>query len=86
MAELDSQAELILSLTCPVCGHVFPALFDAAAFFFQELHARADRLYREVHVLALNYHWSEAEIIAMSTRKRQLYLDLLSETARETRH
>jgi hypothetical protein len=32
-----------------------------------------------VHLLALHYHWSEAEILGMTQQKRRLYLDLLSD-------
>ena len=81
MAERDPQAELSLRLTCPVCAADFTTPFDTAAFFFQELAARAAVLYREVHRLALAYHWSEAEILAFPGRKRRLYLDLLAESA-----
>jgi hypothetical protein len=83
MAELDPQAEVLLHLTCPLCGHVFSALFDAGAYFFQELAGRARLLYREVHLLALHYHWSEAEIMGMTASKRRLYLDLLAESLTE---
>lgn len=86
MAELDPQAETILSLTCPVCGHVFSALFDAATYFFQELASQMRQLYREVHLLAFHYHWSEAEIMGMTAKKRHLYLDLLAETLTEKGH
>jgi hypothetical protein len=83
MGELDPQAELMLNLTCPVCHHDFSALFDTATYLFQELHSRAEHLYGEVHLLAFYYHWSEAEIIGMTARKRHLYLDLLTEALTE---
>lgn len=82
MAERDPQAELVLQLSCPVCGREFEMPFDVGAFFFQELAARAAVLYREVHRLALAYHWSEGEILGMSGRKRRLYLELLAEGSR----
>src|SRR5262245_9851279 len=78
MAQRDPQAELRLSLTCPDCGHTFSALLDAATYLFQEVVARQDTLYREVHLLALHYHWSEAEILSLTPRKRRRYLDLLT--------
>jgi hypothetical protein len=83
MADLDPQAALMLNLTCPVCGYAFSVLFDTAAYFFQEISGRLDQLYREVHLLAFYYHWSEAEIMGMTTRKRQRYLDLLTEALME---
>ncbi len=79
MAELDSQAELTLSLTCPVCDHAFLAPFDTTSYLFQELDDQAKHLYREVHLLAFYYHWSEAEIVRMPNRKRRLYLELLED-------
>jgi hypothetical protein len=36
-----------------------------------------DRLYTEVHYLALHYHWSEREILALTRGKRRKYLGLL---------
>jgi hypothetical protein len=85
MADLDPQAELRLALTCPACQNGFSALLDAGTYFFQELEGETRHLYREVHTLALYYHWSEAEIMAMSTRKRDLYLGLLEEAFAEAR-
>ncbi len=79
LGELDPQAELVLNLACPECGHAFSALLDAGTFFFQELAAGVERLYREVHLLAFHYHWSEAEILRLTPRKRRRYLGLLSE-------
>jgi hypothetical protein len=83
LARLDPQAELLLNLACPVCGQAFTALFDAAAYLFQEVSERAAHLYREVHLLAFYYHWSEAEILGMTATKRQRYLDLLAEALAE---
>jgi hypothetical protein len=80
MAERDPQAELVLQLTCPICARDFETPFDTAAFFLQELAGRSAILYREVHRLALAYHWSQAEILSLSGRQRRLYLELLAET------
>jgi hypothetical protein len=83
MYDLDPQAELTLDASCPACGHPFTTLFDTSTYFFRELDSRAEHLYREVHLLASYYHWSEAEIIGMTARKRHLYLDLLTEALTE---
>ena len=82
--ELDPQAEIKLSAECAACGQEFSTSFDTGYYLFQELLNWQRRLYQEVHQLALVYHWSEAEILSMSPRKRRIYLDLLSaETAYE---
>ena len=78
MAERDPQAELELELGCPACSTRFSVVFDAAAFLLQELDRRAEGLLEEVHALALRYHWSEADILAMSARRRGQYLELLA--------
>lgn len=78
MADLDPQAEVLLNLTCPACGLAFVALFDTADYFHRELAGQRD-LYREIHLLAFHYHWSEADIMAMTRQKRRLYLGLLAE-------
>lgn len=80
LAELDPQAELKLNLTCPVCGHPFAVLFDTATFFLQEIERRGARLYREIHTLALHYHWREADVLRMSAARRHTYLEMLAET------
>jgi len=81
--DLDPQAELTLTLTCPVCGHIFTALLDAADYFFREVDRRGRSLYEEVHQLAYHYHWSEGEIMSMGPRTRRRYLELLADTLGE---
>lgn len=78
MAARDPQAELALELRCPSCSAESSVVFDAATFLLQELDRRAERLLEEVHTLALRYHWSEADILAMSARRRVQYLELLA--------
>lgn len=76
MAAHDPQAELLLDLSCPACGHDWQAPLDIAAFFWAELAAQARRLLREVDVLARAYGWPEADILALSAPRRQAYLEL----------
>lgn len=78
MADRDPQAELLLNLTCPDCGHPFTTLLDTASYLRQELTTHMQGLYQEVHWLAFYYHWSETDILRMTTRKRRRYLDLLT--------
>ena len=77
MAEADPQAEIELALACPVCGHAWFALFDIAAFLWSEIHAWAQRTLHDVHILARAYGWREQDILAMSARRRQIYLELV---------
>jgi hypothetical protein len=79
MAERDPQAEIELDAACPECGHAFAVPFDSARYVLEEMAQGADGLYREVHTLASHYHWSEAEILAMTGRQRRRYLSLIAE-------
>ena len=77
MADADPQAQIELALVCPGCSYAWHALFDVAAFLWSEVHAWAKRILYEVHTLARAYGWREADILAMSARRRQIYLDLV---------
>lgn len=77
MAEVDPQAEILLDLCCPSCQHEWQTLFDIVSFFWTELNAQAKRLLLEVHQLARHYNWREADILAMTAMRRNLYLELI---------
>jgi hypothetical protein len=76
MIEYDPQAEVLLDLRCPECDHRWQVLFDIASFFWTELSAQARRLLDEISSLARAYGWREADILTMSARRRQYYLEL----------
>lgn len=84
MARLDPQAEIVLSLRCPVCEHRASAAVDATDLLLRELNDDLSTLYREVHLLAFYYGWSEAEILGLPTSRRRLYLGLLADSLGET--
>jgi hypothetical protein len=80
MAQLDAQAELRIQMACPVCGADFATLLDMAQFLAAEIANHSRLLNREIHALALYYHWSEAEILHLPVQRRQTYLRLLDES------
>ena len=77
MEEADPQANVQLAIACPACGHEWQSMFDIVSFFWRELDVWARRLLGEVHVLASAYGWCEADILAMSAQRRQLYLEMI---------
>lgn len=79
LAELEPQSDLLLELECPSCSAAFQSPFDPGGFLLQELAAEAGALHREIHALALHYHWSEREILGLPAPKRRIYLGLLAE-------
>jgi hypothetical protein len=76
--EHDPVSEIRIDLSCPECGHRWSAILDIVSFFWAEISAQAKRLLYEVHRLARVYGWREADILAMSSRRRQLYLEMVS--------
>jgi hypothetical protein len=77
LAEADPGAELLLVVRCPSCGQEWRELLDVASFFWAELESRSRRALLEVHVLARAYGWREADILALSPRRRRAYLELI---------
>jgi hypothetical protein len=70
----DPALRLQIALLCPDCATETLQDFDPAAYVWAELAEMARRLVREVADLARHYHWSEADITAMSPLRRALYL------------
>lgn len=76
MESADPGAVVELSFDCPACHHSWQDVFDIAGFFWREIHAWAHRTLRDVHVLARAYGWREADVLALSPTRRQIYLEL----------
>ena len=77
MAAADPQADVQLALACPKCQHAWKAPLDIVSYFWTEIDAWAGRLLREIHALASAYGWREAEVLALSPWRRQVYLELI---------
>ena len=77
ISECDPQAEILLDLACPDCGECWQELLDIASFFWKESQAEARRLLGQVHTLARVYGWGETEILSMSARRRDFYLEMV---------
>jgi len=77
MEERDPLAEIQIDLDCLACDYHWQILFDIVSFFWTEISAQTKRLLREVHTLARAYGWREADILSMSTARRQFYLEMV---------
>jgi hypothetical protein len=78
MARADPRAEIQIELSCPACQNRRSIIFDVLSYLWSEIDDWARRLVMEVHTLASAYGWSESDIMAMSARRRHLYLQVLS--------
>jgi hypothetical protein len=63
---------------CPECGAGVRVYFDVQLFTLLEMRAQASQLYRDVHLLAGSYHWSEEQILALPGVRRAHYAELVS--------
>lgn len=79
MSEADPQADVQLDLHCPACQRNWLATFDIASFLWSEINTWAQRLLNEVHLLAKAYCWRETDILAMSSMRRRMYLERLTQ-------
>ena len=77
LAEAAPQSDIQLAVDCPACRHQWIEFFDIGAWLMAEINDWAQRLLREVHALALAYHWRESDILLMSATRRRAYLELL---------
>lgn len=71
----DPWLEQSLAMCCPSCGNDCTASLDFPYLVWTELEGLARRLLDEVHIVASTYGWSEADILRMSTIRRQAYLE-----------
>jgi hypothetical protein len=79
MEKADPQANVQLNLSCDACGTGWLSTFDIATFLWSEVDAWAQRVLREVFLLASAFGWSEHDILSMSAHRRSLYLNMLDE-------
>jgi hypothetical protein len=75
----DAMAALAPSLSqqimgrCPECHTTLNLYFDVQDYVLRELRAQAAFVYEDVHLLALNYKWSEGSILALPRSRRLQY-------------
>lgn len=77
MSEKDPQADIDMHIICPSCMHEWEAKFDIVSFLWAEIHNWAHRMLRDIYQLARAFGWSETDILNMSPRRRNLYLQML---------
>ena len=74
--QLQSSSEISIDLQCAECSRTHAIDLDLGRFVWTEVRHAASRLMREVHELASAYGWQEASILAMSSNRRNAYLEI----------
>jgi hypothetical protein len=78
LAETTSEPTLAFMVPCPSCRGWLELELDPAELLARRLGVAADRLFAEVHTLALAYHWSEHDILSLPRDRRWRYLELIA--------
>jgi hypothetical protein len=73
-AMAPSLAQLLQG-QCSECGAAVEILFDPQQFVLKELRNQAVFVYEDIHLLAMYYQWSEAEILALPRPRRMYYAE-----------
>jgi hypothetical protein len=68
--------------SCPECGRTIPLYFDHQRFCLHELQDSAALVYEEIHLLARQYGWSQAEILALPRHRRAAYAEMVRQERR----
>ena len=79
LSEADPLGDLELQTICPECGAPLAQAHALEPALMAELAGEMGRVVDEIHVLAMAYHWSEAEILALPAARRAQYLDRIRE-------
>jgi hypothetical protein len=75
LAQRSPTSDVCLAVTCPSCGQAWDELLDLPRFFWQEIASQAARLLSDVTVLARAYGWTEHDVLGLSDRRREYYLE-----------
>jgi hypothetical protein len=76
IAAHDPLTDVELDVLCPTCGRHQHVGLDVATLVWHEINWRAGELIRDVDALAHAYGWTEADVLALSPRRRRAYLEL----------
>jgi hypothetical protein len=79
IAERDPLVAFSVSCTCPACGAQHDVPIDLEGAVLHRLAARQRSLFREVHLLASCYGWTEREALAVPPHRRARYLALIED-------
>lgn len=71
--EMSPQPATLVSIECPYCTFQQQVSIDHYNWVSQSTQI----LDEEIHTLALNYHWSEKDILELSKNRRKHYLQLI---------
>jgi len=73
------QASTVISTRCPYCESVQKINHD----IYEWMSEASQDIENDIHQLAINYHWSEKEILALPKTRRKHYIQLIEQNNQE---
>lgn len=77
MEEVAPVLNINMQVVCPECGHIQEVQFDMQSFFLTKLKQERPDLFKEIHYIASQYHWSHQEILDLPRYLRKQYAALI---------
>lgn len=77
MSEMAPVLNIEMQAACPECGHTQEVQFDIQSFLLTKLKHDRPGLIREIHSIAINYHWAPDSILALPRNLRKQYVALI---------
>ena len=71
MSEMGPVLNVDMQASCPECGRQQQVQFDIQSFFLTKLRQERPQLIREIHSLAINYHWTQDVILNLPRNLRK---------------
>lgn len=79
LSSADPLADLELGTQCPECDNSVVVPLVLESYLIEELSQQMLALMDQIHVLALAYHWTETQILALPESRRRHYLARIQE-------
>jgi len=79
LSKIDPLIDYKIELKCPICGTRNIYRLDLEKLLLKKLREIQKELILTVHKLASKYHWTEKEILSISSLRRSIYLSLIED-------
>ena len=77
LEEMMPQPSINISTACPYCDSLQEITLD----IYEWMNEKNNDIENDIHLLAINYHWSEKEILALPKIRRKHYLQLIEQAS-----
>ena len=84
--QISSGIDTQIAAVCPECYKKFDFQFNITQWFIDKLELNLEEFYRQIHLIAFYYKWSEQDILALRRHRRIRYSEMINEQLEITMH